>query len=176
MHIGFYSIHTPEILSDFFQWPPAESRSLSQSSCLVTSWSHLHRWPLAHELTFLFCLAPPNLSLLFSLPLRYSLKVCPGFCMLWVGPSTSLSFVYLLIGPYLLCQAHILPPQQAALRLHCTNAAQLVKQVRLIHASLPLFPELGIPSLVLSSKLVLIVPLTLSYLFLWRMVFPNSAA
>ena len=157
-YIDFYSIHTPEILSKFSQWSSAKSPSLAQSSCLLTSWSHLHYWPLAHWLLtlFSFCLAPPALCSSACLAYVRQRSVLKSACS---GPIHLLllaSYTYLLA---LVCLPGCGTPSPAG----CILAAQTLPSLlnnnsKLIHAPLPLFPELGIPS-VLSSKLLIILPI-----------------
>ena len=162
-YIDFYSIHTPEILSKFSQWSSAKSPSPAQSSCLLTSWSHLHCWPLAHwhRTLFSFCLAPASLSSLACLTYVRQRSVLNSTCS---GPIHLLllaSYTYLLVLVYL-------PGSGTPSPARCILATQTLHSLlnnnsKLIHAPLPLFPELGIPSLVLSSKLLIILLILLPF-------------
>lgn len=161
-YIDFYSIHTPEILSKFSQWSSAKSPSPVQSSCLLTSWSHLHYWPLAHwHLTlFSFCLAPASLSSLACLAYVRQRSVLNSTCS-WPIHLLLLAS-YLLTGPCLL--ARLWDSFSSKMYSGHSNIAQLIKHnSKLIHAPLPLFPELGIPSLVLSRKLLIILLILLPF-------------
>lgn len=133
-YIDFYSIHTPEILWEFSQWSPAKSPSLSQSSCLLTSWSHSHYWPLAHWLLtlFSFCLAPPSLSSSACLAYVRQRSVLNSKCS---GPIHLLllaSYTYSLVLVYL-------PGSGTPSPARCTLSAQTLPSLlnndnKLIHA------------------------------------------
>lgn len=101
-------------------------------------------------------------SLFFGLPRLCSPEVCPEFYMLLANPFASLSFIYLLTGPCLL--ARLWDSFSSKMYSGHSNIAQLIKHnSKLIHAPLPLFPELGIPSLVLSRKLLIILLILLPF-------------